>query len=105
MWVGVCARVCVHMHVLCVYVEVRRQHVGIRPLPPPCGFQGLNLGYQTWQQAFVPAEPSCQLFADTLLLCEGTASQSADLQKSRLVLNWILECLAYRAVLGLLTHF
>lgn len=47
----------------CVYVEVRRQNVGVGPLPPPWGFQGLTLGYQAWQQALVPAEPSCHPLA------------------------------------------
>lgn len=31
-----------------VRMEVRRQCAGASPLLPPCGAQGVNLGYQAW---------------------------------------------------------
>lgn len=40
------------------YVEVRGQLKGISVLLLPCGFQGLNLGHQTWQQGMLSDKPS-----------------------------------------------
>jgi len=60
----VCVCVCVHAHV-CVHhdnidVAAGGQLAGINSPLLPCGFWGLNSACQTWQQAPLPRDPSCQ---------------------------------------------
>lgn len=78
MCLGVCVRAHVRAHA-CAMCVCGSQKIMWESGPFLHHVDSRDLGYQTWQQAFVPAEPSCQLLADTLLLCEGIASQSADL--------------------------
>lgn len=40
-----------------VSVEVRRKFVGVGPLLPPCGFEGLKPGCQAWQQTSLSPGP------------------------------------------------
>lgn len=42
-----------------VEANLKGQLEGIGSLPRPCGFLGLNTGYQDWQQVSLPSEPSC----------------------------------------------
>lgn len=65
---SLCAHACVSLSLprLCLYcpgthVDIREQLVGVSSFVPSSGYQGLNLGGQTWRQAPYPAEPSCWL--------------------------------------------
>lgn len=58
----ICVHVCAHMHMhMHVYhdvlLEVRGHFVGVVSLLL-CGFQGLNLGHQTWWQGPLYIKPS-----------------------------------------------
>lgn len=64
----VCMCLCVCMHAYySMYVEVKRQTVGVSSLLPLCESWGLNLGGQTWQQVSLPAGPTLQSRRHTLM--------------------------------------
>lgn len=61
--------ICVHTHMCAplsatihIWKSEDRQRVGISSLLQPCGFWRSNLGWLAWEQAPLPAKPSCWPF-------------------------------------------